>query len=515
MCDILDDGHIRKLAEMVRGRYGLDFGPDRWRDLRQAVQNFHTDCDRFSSAEECLEYILSTGVSSRDLEMFINRLTIGETYFFRDPQALDVLEREVLRGMNGRGSGMGGAVRIWSMACATGEEPYTMAMICRRSNIRSEIIGTDIDSMALAKAAEGCYRKWSFRTGSMAFRDMYFRSTGPNGFLLDKSIRGMVALSRFNLIGDEVPSSFMNMDIVLCRNVLMYFSNSGVDKVLGKIWSSLAPGGLLVVTPSESALVSSRGRFEPVLHDQVTFFRKNEGYVPESLYPAFSVQEGSDSEAPYAEVCSYESGAGFCLGESDFEDPAGNFMHEESSGYFESRSENDSEVSPAECNDCLAEAARLQQNGEEEKALALLRNEIERGGRASEASVYFAMAGILADTGRLEEAAKCCEHAIDIDQIVSEFHFLMGQIRELQGRTEQALAELRNAVFLDPAFIMAHVLMGNIFVEQNDYPSAVRHFRIALQELEVLDAVEIVPYSDGTTAAGLISMVGVVQRSLA
>lgn len=270
----MTDEKICHLATMVREKYGLDFAPDRWSDLRRAIENFHGANDKFCSAGECLEYIISPIAVRKDLELFINSLTIGETYFFRDPHALDVLERDIIKKENGQGSGINGALRIWSMACATGEEPYTLAMICRRSNVSSEIFGTDIDSRALIKAHEGRYRKWSFRSESTVFRDIYFKESGSNSYLIDQSIKDMVELSRFNLIGDELPASLMEMDVILCRNVLMYFSGKGVNMVLDKIWNSLNSGGWLVVTPSESALVTSHGKFEPVNFGAVLFFAR-------------------------------------------------------------------------------------------------------------------------------------------------------------------------------------------------------------------------------------------------
>lgn len=510
----LNDDKVRKLAHMVRRRFGLDFAPERWRDLRHAIAGFHAENKRFSSAGECLDYIISPQAGSHDLELFINRLTIGETYFFRDPKALDVLEREILRPGNGKGSGIGGAVRIWSMACASGEEPYTMAMICLRSGIRSEIYGTDIDSRSLAKAREGLYRKWSFRTEATAFRDMYFNSSGTSSYLLDKTVKEMVALSRFNLIEDELPASLMQMDVILCRNVLMYFSAAGVDIVLDKIWESLNPGGFLLGTPSESALITSRKRFEPVSFGSVLFFRKNKNYSPLK----FSYETGGDFFGGVESISAnnIESVEENC--ELDFESPEVESRPDIwAAGEYRNHYPIDSTVvygaDGNQDDDFLKIAAELRVQSDFAGAMDVLSSALKRDlGNDEESAVLFAMAGIMADSGRLDESSRCCEQAIELDRLAPGPHFLLGQIRMLQERSGEAVSELRNAIFLDPGFVMAHVMLGNYFMEGANCPAASRHFRIAVQELRKLDAAEIVPYSDGTTAAGLLDMIRVVQH---
>lgn len=521
MVNDLTDNKIAELADMVRKKYGLDFSQDRWRDLRKAVCNFHEDQDRFCSSDECLNYILSAQASRCDLEQFINRLTIGETYFFRDPHALSVLEMDFLRKRNGRGSGDGGAIRIWSMACATGEEPYTMAMICRRSNVRSEIFGTDIDSRALARAGAGHYRKWSFRSDSTAYRDMYFKQNGPNDYVIDKSIRDMVSLSRFNLIGDDIPSSFKRMDLILCRNVLMYFSNDGVKLVLEKIWESLSPGGFLLVTPSESSLVTVHGRFEPVSFGSVMLFCKNEDYSPPEFGTGNFENISSDQSFSVPEFLQDQSGQ-HSSEDSVYELPGQEagpdlYVREDIKEYAAPEPENAFSAGDLEESEFLLRAEEMRGAGDTAGAVGLLRKVLDNDSglsRELKSEALLALAFIKADCGMLEEASQCCRRSIELDRIAPQAHFLQGQIMMQQGLAEEAVSEFRNTLFLAPSFIMAHVMLGNIYMERRDCPAAARHFRAAIHELQALDSSETVPYSDGMTAAVLIEMVKVVQQNL-
>ncbi len=509
MNNLLTDDRISKLADMVRRSYGLDFSMERWNDLRSAVVRFHKDNKFFSTAAESLEYIISPEARSHDIEQFINSLTIGETFFFRDTKALKVLEYEILRNLNGKGSGKNGAVRMWSTACATGEEPYTLAMICRRSGIKVEIFGTDIDSRALIKAREGCYRKWSFRSEDTGFRDVFFRKVGANSYFIDSTIKNMVNLSRLNLMDTAVPASLADMDVVLCRNVLMYFSRKGVHGVLDKLWDCISSGGWLIATPSESALLTTHGRFEPVNVAGVLLFRKNEQYVPYTLETiADPVQDSFDSQQPFS---------GDLTGADSRDD---NTFSTEEYFVFEEPDpmsmDNTQECVPVECGEDLLEQARmLRVQGDLSGALDVYKKIIDHDyDRKICLSALLGIAGLKVDSGFTNEACMWCERAVELDRVDPRAHFLLGQICLQQGDRERAVSEMRNAVFLDSGFIMAHVLLGNIYFENSDKNAALRHFRIALQELEKKDLDELVPFSDSTTAGRLQEMVLLVRDNI-
>ncbi|NDV24572.1 protein-glutamate O-methyltransferase CheR [Desulfovibrio sp. JC022] len=519
MSNFLTEERIGELAAMVRERFGLNFASERWKDLRTAVLRFHREDSSFSTAAECLDYILSPTVENKDLEQFINRLTIGETFFFRDSNALRILEYEILRKLNGKGSGLNGAVRVWSTACATGEEPYTLAMICRRTGVHAEIFGTDIDSKALIKAREGCYRKWSFRSEDTGFKDIFFRKVGSNSYLLEPSIKRMVNLSRLNLMDASVPSSLKDMDVVLCRNVLMYFASDGVNAVLDKIWDCLTPGGWLVATPSESGLLSCYGKFEPVNFDGILFYRKNEDYEPQCplLFDDSKFQEVEDfSNSPVFPVADLDDQFDFepqpktAAAEIDF--------RAEDSDFLRDRVEPEPLILLAEFNDgenLVAQAADLREQGDTAGAVCLYKKMVEQDyPPETKAAALLGIAGIKADSGLADEAALWCAKALELDRVSPCAHFLLGQIALQQGEREKGLAHMRNAVFLESEFIMAHVLLGNIYMDSGDNNGALRHFRISMQQLKKMDQEEPVPCSDSITAGRLMEMVQLVQKNL-
>ncbi|WP_245543793.1 CheR family methyltransferase [Maridesulfovibrio salexigens] len=516
MINFLTDDRVSELADMVRNRFGLNFSSERWKDLRSAVVRFQREDSSFKTPAECLEYILSPTVGTDDLEQFINRLTIGETFFFRDTNALRVLEYEILRKISGRGSGLNGAARIWSTACSTGEEPYTLAMICRRSGVSAEIFGTDIDSKALIKAREGCYRKWSFRSEDTGFRDIFFRKVGSNSFLLDSSIKRMVNLSRLNLMDASVPVALQDMDVILCRNVLMYFSSAGVNSVLDKLWDCLTPGGWLVATPSESGLLSSHGRFEPVNVGGVLLYRKNENYVPECRMDFDGFKFRDDFKTSFSSAAEqFDFNAQLESTPADFVDLK---FPEPEIPVPEVESVPEPPVIPRAGNDgaaLLKQAGEVRMHGDTLKAVSLYKEVVEHENpREIKAAAFLGIAGIKADSGLTDEAALWCAKALELDRVSPCAHFLLGQICFQQGDLSTALAHMRNAVFLDSEFIMAHFLLGNIYLEQNDSNGALRHFRISMQELDKMDQDDPVPCSDNVTAGRLMEMVRLVQQQL-
>ncbi|OEU67778.1 MAG: chemotaxis protein CheR [Desulfovibrio sp. S3730MH75] len=538
MPESLSDENIDLLAQMVREIYGLKFLRDRWNDLRSAVVKVASELGHFKSSQQCLDYLLSPNAGEKELELFINQLTIGETYFFRDPDTLKALELEVLRNMNGKGSGSGGAVRIWSMACATGEEPYTLAMMCHRSHILSEILGTDIDSEALTKAREGCFRKWAFRVESNNFQEVYFKSGSPRYFNLDHAIKSKVNFSRLNLMGDELPVFLMGMDVVLCRNVLIYFSEIAVKSVLDKIWSSLNYGGWLVVTPSESALITAYGKFEPVNVGAVLLFRKNKGYNPkkfdETLNSIYAEDSNANSDGENSDSGIYSDLDAFPDSADKLEFIADNYSVCETDDplfceVYDSHSTFDSTADSisgsmgdiAENRECsfvsnpVETACALRAKGDNSGALSLLKKILDEDlTQTIKADVLSVIAGIKADSGLLDEAVHWCEKSIEVDKVLPEPHFLLGQIRMNQGDFESALSELRKAVYLDSSFVMAHFALGNIYLSKDDKGSASRHFRIALQELNKIDKDSLVPHSDGTVAGRCIEMIELVKNNV-
>ncbi|MFA6311055.1 MAG: protein-glutamate O-methyltransferase CheR [Sterolibacterium sp.] len=174
----------------------------------------------------------------------------GETYFFRDHGQFDLLRLRLLPALI-ESRRRARTLRLWSAGCASGEEAYSLAMLVdmllpERDGWSILILGSDIDETALAKARRGRYGQWSFRMTPPMLRQRYFRRTGDE-WALDERIRCMVTFHVVDLIGEPFPGGeLQDMDLILCRNVFIYFGAEVVSTVARKLARALSKGGYLM-----------------------------------------------------------------------------------------------------------------------------------------------------------------------------------------------------------------------------------------------------------------------------
>lgn len=179
----------------------------------------------------------------------------GETYFFRDRGQFDLLRLRLLPELIERQRGTK-TLRLWSAGCASGEEAYSLAILVdmllpARDGWEVVIVGSDIDPSALAKARRGHYGEWSFRMVPATLRQRYFQRLGGE-WALNDSIRRMVTFTTVDLLGDPFPQGELQaMDLILCRNVLIYFGADAVAAIANKLAVTLQAGGYLMTGHTE------------------------------------------------------------------------------------------------------------------------------------------------------------------------------------------------------------------------------------------------------------------------
>ncbi len=197
---------------------------------------------------------------NRQLELvaLLNEITIGETYFFRNPGQLDPLCKVVLPKMVEAKANLPiRRLRIWSAGCSTGEEPYTLSMLLleeaqgRLKDWIIEILATDLNERSLAHANAAVYGNYSTRNLNPYFRQQYFTSSGDQ-LEVRSSVREKVKFSRLNLSDDSRMISIEGMDIIFCCNVLIYFDLASKRRVIEHFYKSLLPHGYLFLGHSES-----------------------------------------------------------------------------------------------------------------------------------------------------------------------------------------------------------------------------------------------------------------------
>jgi chemotaxis protein methyltransferase CheR len=196
-----------------------------------------------------LRYDDPTGV---ELQRLIDALLVHETYFFRElPPLIELVDHHLSAICQRRGR-----ARVWSAACATGEEPYTLAMLLDERGLleRVEILGTDLSASVLDRAASGRHSRRALREGHPAELARRYLDIQPDHVTVAPHIRSAVEFARVNLLDEAAISALGQFDAILCRNVLIYFGDERIAAVVEHLAGALAPDGLLAVGVSESLL---------------------------------------------------------------------------------------------------------------------------------------------------------------------------------------------------------------------------------------------------------------------
>ncbi len=205
------------------------------------------------------EYYDKLKVDKELLDQFINYLTINVSEFFRNITQWQVLEKEILPNLI-KNSNI--PLSVWSSACSTGEEPYSLAMLLTKfySLDKIKILATDIDISALNKAKEGIYDKKSLENVPKEFIVKYFDKYN-NYYRIKDEIKKTVEFKQMDLLKDSFPK---DMDLILCRNVMIYFTNEAKDLLYEKFYNCLSSSGVLFVGSTEQILLPERYNLKPI-----------------------------------------------------------------------------------------------------------------------------------------------------------------------------------------------------------------------------------------------------------
>jgi chemotaxis protein methyltransferase CheR len=469
---------------LIASHIGLRFPRERWSDLERGVGSAAGELG-FSDAGACIRSLLSSPLTRRRIEILASHLTIGETYFFREKRSLAVLEESILPALiRARQSGER-SLRIWSAGCCTGEEPYSIAILLDKlipdlQNWNITILATDINPRFLQKASEGLYTEWSFRDSPASIKERYFERKKGGRFQILPEIKKRVTFSYLNLAEEADPSSTNNtdaMDLILCRNVLMYFAPERAEKVVDRFYRSLIDGGWLIVSPCET----SQGLFAPfttINLPEVILYRKESDRPrtapsPEAFLPM-------PAEAPAEDLFTQETGAFLPL---------------------EDQKRRPAEAGPAPC----AEAAALYERGRyseaSEKIAGLLKDD------PGNAKAMTLMARIYANQGDLAEALQWCERAIAADKLAAGGHYLLATVLQERGQAAEAILSLKRALYLAPDFALAHFTLGNLTRQLGKPKESEKHYANALSFLNAHRSDELLPEADGITAGRLIEII--------
>lgn len=237
---------------------GLDLSLYKEKQMRRRLESRMTRLGKNSYKE--LFQLLKTDKAAFD--DFMNYLTINVSEFFRNPEQWEKLEKKVLPKLIRKSPNL----KVWSAACSTGEEPYSLVMLLTRffPTSKIKILAADIDDEAIKKAKLGLYREKSLENIPKDLKEKYFEKVGMS-YKISDEIKSCVEFKKMNLLSDKYPVGF---DLIVCRNVMIYFTDEAKDLMYQKFNDSLKDGGVLFVGSTEQIISPARYRFS----SEETFF---------------------------------------------------------------------------------------------------------------------------------------------------------------------------------------------------------------------------------------------------
>ncbi len=417
-------------------------------------------------------------------DQLISALTVGETYFFRNSNHFDALAKHILVDLMALRGHSTRRIRIWSAGCASGEEPYSVAMLLHElipdlENWDISILATDINREALRKAQEGVYAGWSFRGVEKRVQETYFVQQGDDRFAISDKIKQMVTFAYLNLVGDHYPSLTNNtnaIDVILCRNVTIYFSASVTQRVVRGLRDCLVEGGWLIPGSSEPNRVFYAD-FEPRNFPGTVVYQK----------PAESIANfkslGAKPLTPPRPAALPSTGRPIPTPKAAVVKP------------------------PSGLPDLYQQALESMQAGQVDAAMAKLYAKLKED--EGFAPTYFTLGKIFANKGNLEQARYWCEQAIRRDKLHPEPYYTLGLIQLEHNRLDLALDALKKAVFLDREFVMAHYSLAQAYSRQGNQELARKSSQNVQRLLDGKPGDALVPEGDGLNIARLRELVAI------
>lgn len=450
----LSESLLSELSVFIENRMALHFPRDRWDDLEQNLRSASQELGFIEFTVFC-QWLITARLTTKQTEIIASHLTISETYFWREPHVFEALEERILPDLVRARENGEKRLRIWSVGCASGEEPYSLAMAVRRTipvlkDWNITILATDINPRNLQKAANGVYRDWSFRNSPLWMKEKYFSQLQSGEFEISPEIRNMVKFAYLNLAEDTYPSpanSTNAMDIVFCRNVLMYFTQDRIRQIGEKLFQSLVREGWLMVSASELSM---------------------------HLFPDFA-------SVNFPDAIVYQK--------------------------TDKRIQDETALQPVSFSFQLPPQPLLSRPPPQSVFPAVV-EDVPVTQKACAESVR-----ILANQGNLSEALINCEKAIFENKLDPHLYFLQATILQEQNRDTEAIVSFKRTLYLDPEFLMGHFALGNLMLQQGKNQIARKHFENALVILANFHQNEILLDSEGLTAGRMREIVSANLRA--
>ncbi|MBE0647405.1 MAG: tetratricopeptide repeat protein [Bacteroidales bacterium] len=447
------------MSKVVSEKLGLHFPENRYNDLSAGISLAAKELGFEEDGVTFISLLIEQKLTPRQLDILAEKLTIGETYFFREEQILSAFREMIIPSLVKEREHTSRSIRIWSAGCCSGEEPYTLAMmlcdtIPHISSWNISILATDINRRFLAKATKGRYTPWSFRETPVEMKKKHFTPMGRE-FEISEEIRNRVMFLPLNLVEDPFPSDRNNthsMDVIFCRNVLMYFSTETATAVSRKFYNSLSENGWLVTSQVE-------------LSDEIFHLFRKVNFRNSFLY-----QKSDKPVEPKKSLKITAKGK-----TSGLSSAASSKLHLGRPNQPAAPVNRTSLIPPAK-----------QSDNQEPHPLEL--------------AIGFA------NKGNFILASEWAEKSVAKDPSNPEAYYLLGMIHIEMGEFMEAERQLKKALYLAPDHLLSHFQMATICNRNGKEKQARKHLQNVVQLLHQFQDEDSLPGTEGMTAGQLRSL---------
>jgi chemotaxis protein methyltransferase CheR len=458
---------------------GLHFSQHNHRILERGLMR-RVQALRMESLSAYFDFLTATPDNYDEINKLLGLLTIGETSFFRyRSHRQAVLDYVIPRLMEQNKSH--GKLRFWSAGCSTGEEPYSLAIMLLENfpelvDWDIQILATDINKRALRQAREGLYGERSLRMMEEVLKERYFEKV-DNYFLLSEQARRMVRFEYLNLQTDHFPAAnnaTRDIDLLLCRNVLIYFELETIRRIIEKFSQVLRPQGFLFMGHSET-MQNVSDQFQRHHQNNAFFYQRKE---------RASIAAGVTESVPARNVRRTETVV---------QVPAKTALAEPKKVVLRNPEQLYRDALFAFDHEKFAESAKLFEQILEQQP--------------TNAKALVGKGLLLANQGKNDDARICCARAIKGNDLLPEAYLLRGLILDMEGFLERALVEYQKVLWLDPAFVMAHYLSAKVHGRLADTEKKRRSLRNTIRVLEQAADQAQIPFSGGLSRGVFLEIV--------
>lgn len=471
---------LEPFTELLNQHSGLHFSASNWRLLERGLQR-RMQALQMTSTQRYFDYLSRSQDNQDEFNKLVGLLTVGETCFFRYRAHHDALIHTVLPALLER-KAQSRRLRFWSAGCSTGEEPYSLAMKLLENfpqvwDWDIQILATDINKRSLRHAREGIYGERALRQVEARYRERYFRHAGDH-FILDQQVRRLVRFAYLNLQVGPFPdpaNGTADLDLIVCRNVLIYFRTETTRKIVARFADCLNPGGYLFLGHAETLQYVS-DRFQRHHLHGAFFYQLKTPLVAKpsplpSPHPVVPMPPPRPVVPPLPAVPSRPTKDLTTAHPVPVPVPPPNpeELYQQAMAAFDRE-----DFGAAEClfDQVLTIAP--------EQTMALVGK------------------GLLsANLGRYDEARQWCARAIRFDDLCPSAYLLRGLILDMEEQLERALVEYQKVLWLDRDFVMALYLSAKVHGRLGQVEQQARALRNAIRTLEKQSGPGVIPFSGG------------------